>query len=123
MKHAFFTLLIFPALLMVSCNSNNVPDITTGITGTYMGSINVTSPPLQNTSYTVTVSQVSNNRIRITPSTPQATTWEAEIMKPAATTITCVLCGTNQITFNLGSSPVTLSYNYSSSEQFSGTKQ
>lgn len=104
-----------------SCNNsnNNLPDLTQEITGTYTGSIHVVSPPLQNTSYAVTVTQVSNNRVRITPSTKQA---ESDIMKPNSTTLACVSCGTNQLTFTFSASSVMLNYNYNTGEQFSGTK-
>ncbi len=126
MKTYSVFLLFVSSLFLVSCNSNNnnsLPDLTTGITGTYNGVINVSSPSLQNTSYSVTVSQVSNTRVRITPSTGQATTWEVDIMKPTSTTVTCVSpCGTNQITFVTSGSTVLLSYNYSSNEEFTGTK-
>lgn len=116
--------LILISSVLVSCNNNNsLPDLTQGITGTYTGSINVSNPSLQNTSYSVTVSQVSNSRVRITPSTGQASTWEVDIMKPARTVVTCVSCASNQVTFTTSTNgSVNLSYNYSSNEQFSGTK-
>ncbi len=125
MSKNFTLLFLFTgSLFIVSCNSNNsLPDLTTGITGTYLGSINVSSPSLQNTSYTVTVSQVNNNRVRITPSTGGATTWEMDIMKPTSNVVTCVTCGANQLTFVTSGSSISLNYNYNSNEQFSGTKQ
>ncbi len=124
MKKIFFPLLLILSTVIVSCNNNNnnVPDLTDGITGTYFGSINVSSPSLQNTSYTVTVTQVSNTRVRITPSTAQATTWEVDIMKPTSTTVTCINCSVDQVTFTTSGTQVMLSYNYNSNEQFSGTK-
>jgi hypothetical protein len=108
-----------------SCNNGNsiIPDLTEGITGTYIGSLNVSSPSYQNTSYVVTVSKVSSTRVRITPQDSNASTWEQDIMKPTSTTVTCVVCTTNQLSIVLSQSPYTLAYNYNGVEQFSGTKQ
>jgi hypothetical protein len=112
------------SLFIVSCNSStSIPDLTEGITGTYIGSLNVTNPSLQNTSYTVTVSKVSNSKVRVTPSTGQASTYEMDIMKPTSTLITCVACSPNQLTFQTSGSSVWVSYNYNSNEQFNGSKQ
>jgi hypothetical protein len=119
-------LLVFvTSVITISCNNGNniVPDLTEDITGTYIGSLNVTSPSYQNTSYVVTVSKVTNTRVRITPQDSNASTWEQDIMKPTASTVTCVICTTSQFSVTLSQNPVTLAYNYNSAEQFSGTKQ
>lgn len=119
-------LYIFTSLILITaCNNNNnnyEPDLTEGITGLYIGSINVGTPAFQNTSYSVTISKVSNNRIRFTPSTNDASTWETDIMKPTAGTITCTSCGINQVAMVIANSSVNLSYNYNSNEQFAGSK-
>ncbi len=113
------------SILNTSCNNNDViPDLTDGISGTYIGSINVVSPSYQNASYVVTVSKVSSTRVRITPQGSEASTWEQDVMKPSSTSVTCVVCTTNQLTFDMSHSPITIAYNYNNSaEQFSGSKQ
>lgn len=112
------------SFVSTSCNTNNdVPDLTDGITGTYIGSMNVVSPSYQNVSYGVTVTRVSSTRVKITPQGSEATTWEQDVMKPSSTSVTCVVCTTNQLTFDMSHSPMTIAYNYNSTEQFSGSKQ
>ncbi|MCG3167856.1 MAG: hypothetical protein POELPBGB_03655 [Bacteroidia bacterium] len=127
MKNIFQLLLLVTVISLIntSCNNNDViPDLTDGITGTYIGSMNVVSPSYQNTSYVVTVTKVSSTRVRITPQGSEASTWEQDIMKPSSTSVTCVVCTTNQLTFDMSHSPMTIAYNYNnSSEQFSGEKQ
>ena len=122
--HPLLFLTFIISLVTISCNNNTVPSITDGVTGTYIGNINVASPSYQNTSYVVTVTSVSSTRVRITPQDGHATAWEQDVMKPSSTSITCLVCTTNQLTFDLSHSPKTIAYNYSNSaEQFSGTKQ
>jgi hypothetical protein len=126
MKNIFQLLLLVSVISLVntSCNNNDdIPDLTDGITGTYIGSMNVVSPSYQNVSYVVTVTKVSSTRVKITPQGSEASTWEQDIMKPSSTSVTCVVCTTNQLTFDMSHSPMTIAYNYNSTEQFSGSKQ
>lgn len=112
------------SLLNTSCNNNTVPSITDDVTGTYIGSMNVVSPSYQNVGYVVTVTSVSATRVKITPQDNHATAWEQDVMKPSATSITCVSCGVNQLSFDLSHSPATIAYNYNNNgEQFAGSKQ
>lgn len=122
--HPLLILTFITSIIATSCNNNTVPSIADDVTGTYIGSMNVASPSYQNTSYVVTVTSVSSTRVRITPQDSHASAWEQDVMKPSSTSITCVVCTTNQLSFDLSHSPNTIAYNYSNSaEQFSGAKQ
>ena len=124
----FFSIVLLAFVISIvntSCNNNDdVPDLTDGITGTYVGAMNVLSPSYQNANYSVTVSRVSSTRVRISPQGSEASTWEQDIMKPSSTSVTCTNCTTNQLTFDLSHSPITIAYDYNNNaEQFAGSKQ
>ena len=124
----FFSIILLAFVISIvnsSCNNNDdVPDLTDGITGTYVGAMNVLSPSYQNANYSVTVSRVSSTRVRISPQGSEASTWEQDIMKPSSTSVTCTNCTTNQLTFVLSHNPITMAYDYNNNaEQFAGSKQ
>lgn len=122
MLRRIFTLGLFlPLLGMVSCADDEGTDALAGI---YVGSFNATDPSYQSVGYPVTVTRLSGNTIRITPSTSHGTEWTVTLMKISNSLYTCINCVDNQVTVNIGDTSTMLNYNYGdNSEQFSGTRQ
>lgn len=122
MLRRIITLALFmPLLGMVSCADDEDTD---ALAGTYVGSFNATDPSYQSVGYTVTVTRLSGNTIRITPSTSHGTEWTVSLMKISNSLYTCINCVDNQVTVNIGDTSTMLNYNYGdNSEQFSGTRQ
>jgi len=121
MKRFVPLLFLFPSLIISSCSDDEEND---DVAGVYVGSFNVNDPSYQNTSYTVNVSRLSGNTIRVSPSTSHGTPWEVNLMKISGALYTCINCAENQVTVTIGSSTTSLNYNYGdNNEQFSGIKQ
>lgn len=115
---------IIPMVFASGCNDEFNPLGNDSVAGEYVGSFNVSDPSYQNTSYKVDVTWVSDNRLRISPSTSHGTEWEVTVMKVGASLYTCVNCTDNQVTVNIGDNSTHLNYNFGgNNEQFSGTKQ
>ena len=112
-----------PVLLIGSCNTND-PDLVDPILGTYYGAMNVSDPSFQSTAYSVVVSQVNSDVVKITPSGSAGSQWTAHLTRVAGvyTCISCVL--NNQITFTKVNGVYNLTYNYDdNNEQFTGQQQ
>jgi hypothetical protein len=121
MKKLFF-LLFTTSIIISSCN-NNENDLTEKLVGTYVGEIHIL-PSTNVSNYTVVVTRVNDNRVKITPQDSQASTWEMDIIENSGTSYTCDGCSVTQLTFDLSHNPHTIAYNYNSNaEQFSGEKQ
>ncbi len=125
MKHLLFSALVLTSVFTFSsCNSDDDEDVfgLDDIPGTYVGGMNV--GPFENLQYTVTVTKLTSNSVKITPSTGDATEWTATLTKVLGV-YTCVSCVSNsQITFTSIGNGVELAYNYNGNdEQFAGTKQ
>lgn len=126
MKQLVFSSLIFATFLSFSsCNSSDDDAVTVNdLLGTYVGAMNVQTPSFSNAQYSVVVTKVSGNTIRISPSGSAGTEWTATLTNIAGV-YTCLGCVTqNQVTLTRVSGVYNLSYNYdSNNEQFSGVKQ
>lgn len=123
MKLLKLFLLALPIIVFTGCNTDDEEFPLSELAGTYVGGMNVSSSSFQNAQYTVTVSLVGSNSVRITPSTGAATEWTATMTKIAGV-YTCLGCITNnQITFTSVSNGIELAYNYENDEQFAGYKQ
>ena len=118
------SLILLPLFVLNSCNSDDDGDVfgLNDLPGTYVGGMNVGS--FESLQYTVTVTQLTANSVRITPSTGDATEWTATLTNVLGV-YTCIGCVTNsQITFTSIGNGVELAYNYNgNNEQFAGTKQ
>ncbi|MBI1286100.1 MAG: hypothetical protein GC178_00815 [Flavobacteriales bacterium] len=123
MKAIFrYLILIVPITAIVSCNSSE-PDLVAPIVGTYVGVMKISNPSFQNTSFTVVITDVTSEVVRISPSDGHGTAWTAN-MNNVAGVFTCISCvAQNQITFTKVNGVYNLAYNYGSNEQFSGQKQ
>ena len=86
--------------------------------------MNVGDPAFQSTAYTVVVTDVNSEVVKITPSGSAGSEWTAHISEIAGV-YTCISCAAqNQITFTEVNGIFNLSYNYdSNNEQFAGVKQ
>lgn len=122
MKSKLLYLLLLPVLVVSSCNTND-PNLVDPILGTYVGVMNISDPSFQSTSFTVEVTDVNSDIVKITPSGSNGTQWTAHLTSVAGV-FTCISCVTNnQITFTKVNGVYNLSYNYGNNEQFSGQKQ
>lgn len=125
MKRFFqLALVLLPALAITSCNSDDDSEAIDALVGTYIGAMNIDTPSFTNAQYTVEVTKLSGTRVRMTPSTGVASTWEANLTDVLGV-FTCISCVTNdQISFTKISGIYQLSYNYDdNNEQFAGVKQ
>ncbi len=125
MKRLFqLALVLLPVLAITSCNSDDDSEAIDELIGTYVGAMNIDTPSFTNAQYTVAVSKLSGTRVRMTPSTGVASTWEANLTDVLGV-FTCISCVTNdQITFTKISRRYQLTYNYDdNNEQFAGLKQ
>jgi hypothetical protein len=125
MKRLFqLALVLLPVLAITSCNSDDDSEAIDELIGTYVGAMNIDTPSFTNAQYTVAVSKLSGTRVRMTPSTGVASTWEANLTDVLGV-FTCISCVTNdQITFTKISGRYQLTYNYDdNNEQFAGLKQ
>jgi hypothetical protein len=119
------SLFLIGVLSFPSCNSSDDDAVSVNdLLGTYVGAMNVQNPSFSNAQYTVVVSKVSGNTVRISPSGSVGTEWTATLTNIAGV-YTCLGCVTqNQITLTRVSGVYNLSYNYdSNNEQFGGVKQ
>ncbi|MCB0754423.1 MAG: hypothetical protein H6603_04720 [Flavobacteriales bacterium] len=106
-----------------SCNQDDDSFGFSDLIGTYVGAMNVQNPDFTNAQYSVQVSQVSSQVVKITPLGTAGTEWTAH-MTNVAGVWTCISCVTNnQVTITEISGSVQLSYNYDNNEQFVGVKQ
>lgn len=125
MKNLFiYTIAIFSLATITACNSDDSESFgINDLVGTYLGAMNVQDPDFTNAQYTVEVTKVSGNTVRISPSGSAGTEWTANLTNIAGV-YTCVSCvAQNQITFTSFSDRVEISYNYNNNEQFAGILQ
>jgi hypothetical protein len=117
-------IILLPVFSFTACNSDDDSDTIDALIGTYIGAMNIDTPSFTNAQYTVEVTKVSSNRIRITPSGSAGTAWEANLTDILGV-YTCISCVLNdQITFTSISNGYELTYNYDdNNEQFAGVKQ
>lgn len=118
------SLVLLPLFAFNSCNSDDDGEVfgIDDLTGTYIGAMNVGS--FENLQYTVTVTKLTANSVKITPSTGSASEWTATLTRVLGV-YTCLGCVTSsQITFTSLSNGVELVYNYNgNAEQYAGRKQ
>ncbi len=116
-----FILVISFSSVVSSCKKeDDTKDLTTEITTNYNGVMNV-APGFQSDDYTVTVSKISNNRIKITPEDNNASSFEVDIKEGSNGVI---LSDDSTIVIQFSSSDLNYTYLNSNSnqEQFSGSK-
>lgn len=125
MKNLFFTAVSVISLTLVSsCDKDDSDQLTINdLVGTYVGAMNVQNPDFTNAQYSVVVTKVSGNTVRISPSGSAGTEWTANLTRIAGV-YTCLGCvSQNQITFSNFSDRVELTYNFDdNNEQFGGYK-
>lgn len=125
MKNLFLTALAAVSLSFLSaCDKDDSETLTINdLVGTYVGAMNVQNPDFTNAQYSVVVTKVSGNTVRISPSGSAGTEWTANLTRIAGV-YTCLGCvSQNQITFSSFSNRVELTYNYDdNNEQFAGYK-
>jgi hypothetical protein len=117
-------IILLPVFSFTACNSDDDSDTIDALIGTYIGAMNIDTPSFTNAQYTVEVTKLSATRVRMTPSTGAASTWDANLTEVLGV-FTCISCVTNdQITFTKISGIYQLTYNYDdNNEQFAGVKQ
>ena len=122
-RYAFiFMLVISFSNVISSCKKeDDTKDLTTEITANYNG-VMLVAPGFQSDDYTVTVTKISNNRIKITPEDNNALSFEVDIKEGSNGAI---ISDESSIVIQFSSTDLSYSYVNSDSnqEQFSGTKQ
>lgn len=118
----FLMLLALVLVGFTSCKKDDVPDIAAKVVtesngSTYNGTFN--SAALQSTDYDVVVTKVSNTKVKITPEDSNGTAFEVTIVEANGS----ISAAENQVVFQEINGVMTLSYNTSGGEQFSGEKQ
>lgn len=113
---------LFILTTVSSCKDDGEAFGINDLVGTYVGAMNVQDPDFTNAQFTVEVTKVSGNTVRISPSGSVATEWTANLTNIAGV-YTCVCVSQSQITFTSFTNRIELSYNYNNNEQFGGVKQ
>lgn len=119
----FLMLLALVLVGFTSCKKDApVPDIAAKVVtesngSTYNGSFNANT--YQSTDYDVVVTKVSNTKVKITPEDSKGTAFEVTIIEASGK----ITATENQVVFQEINGVMTLSYNTSGGEQFSGKKQ
>ncbi len=119
----FFAVALTSLVSISSCNDDSEAFGINDLVGTYVGAMNIQDPDFTNAQFTVEVTKVSGNTVRISPSGSVATEWTANLTNIAGV-YTCVGCvSQSQITFTSFTNRIELTYNYNNNEQFGGVKQ
>ena len=120
MKSKNFLFLVAAVVLVAftSCKKDDdAPDLAKKVVSTYNGTFNSTNH--QSTDYDVFVTKVSNDKIKIAPEDNNGTSFEVTIKESNGTYAST----TNAVSFREINGVMTLSYEISNVEQFTGGKK